>query len=169
MGSISKGASAQVTIAKGNLLRVTGTGQTRVESSNIPIDVIIQPGESGDIGPYLYDFKVKVSAIDGRSEFKSIRATDNGAGNSTELIRMVFSANTLTVNDDVIILSGAGYSFTLLPSISAKKRTNLVSLNGTITILPDGSDTIFGLASYAITAGETITIGAVSNDWLIMG
>jgi len=70
------------------------------------------------------------------------------------------------VDDDFIIGTGTVSVF-LLPLISAIKETTFKALSATtITIVPDGSDTI-ELGGDSVTSNTSVTLVPTSNGWVI--
>ncbi len=91
-------------------------------------------------------------------------------GGGAEVFRYISAGGeTQTVDDDRIIFSGGPYSFELIDTSSWNKSTNLVSKDSTITINAAAGNTILGQSSYALTAGEVITIGPDGANIIIVG
>ena len=82
-------------------------------------------------------------------------------------IRELTASSAQLLVDDYLSCTGT-FNITLLPTSTAIKRITIKSEigGGTITVIPDGSDTIEGVAgNRAVTAGTSITIAPVTGDW----
>lgn len=106
----------------------------------------------------------QLAAISG-DKSKGWRITPNtGAFQITK----VTASYTALTSDNGIAATGT-FNVTLFASAEAEDYLTVKSVTpgGTITVLPDGSETIEGASSKALTAGQSVTLMPVSAGWLI--
>lgn len=78
------------------------------------------------------------------------------------------SANyTQLLDDDIIVCTGL-LSISLSASADAFKKFVVRSLTATVTLNPDGSDTIEGATSFLVTAGQSLTLAPITGGWIII-
>lgn len=91
-----------------------------------------------------------------------------GAGVSFNIVEVTSNYTVLPTDDGV---SGTGtFNVTLFPSADAINYVTVKSVEGggTLTILPDGSETIEGLSSATCTAGQSKIFMSVAAGWVIV-
>lgn len=91
-----------------------------------------------------------------------------GGGIGSNVIVENSGAYTVTVNDDYV--ANTGPSIVTLPATGpATKSVTIKSVlgGGTITLTPDGSETIDGAATQLIVVNAALTVFPVAAGWLI--
>ena len=93
----------------------------------------------------------------------------NGVPIGADDIVEITGTYTVLINDDIVIGDGT-FTINLPPVASAIKILFIKSKagGGTITVDPDGSETIEGSATHALTSGTAITIVPSSTGWQII-
>lgn len=98
------------------------------------------------------------------------RDTSSGGGGITSMqITEVATTYTVVVPDDIVIATGT-FTVSLPPLSTALKSVTIKSTigGGTITLDGDGSETIDGALTQAITSGTSITVAPSSTEWVII-
>ena len=102
-------------------------------------------------------------------------AVQHVAGVGLRLNTRDIAANTaLALTDGVLYCSPpvGGLTVSLLPSATARPRAfyirNLDTTGRLVTLLPDGLETIEGLASFTVYATEVVAIHATTTDWRVI-
>lgn len=94
-----------------------------------------------------------------------------GGGGGIDTMQIVETAIAYAAlsSDDIILATGT-FTVSLPPVASGVKSLSIKSVlgGGTITVDPDGAETIEGLATQALTAGTAITISPSTGGWLIV-
>lgn len=91
----------------------------------------------------------------------------NGVSIDADNIRELTASALQLIADDYLSCTGT-FNITLISASTAIKRITIKSEigGGTITVIPDGSDTIEGVAGdRPVTAGTSITIAPVTGGW----
>ena len=104
--------------------------------------------------------------MDKRNELLTKILAQVTGGSSFNITEVTSSYTALPTDDGV---SGNGtFNITLFPSADATNYITIKSVDsgGTITILPDGSETIEGLSSATCTSGQSKTLMPVAAGWL---
>lgn len=92
-----------------------------------------------------------------------------GGGITSMQITEVSTTYTVVILDDIVIASGT-FTVSLPPLSTALKSVTIKSTigGGTITLDGDGSETIDGALTQAITSGTSITVAPSSTEWVII-
>ena len=76
---------------------------------------------------------------------------------------------TLLPTDAGVAATGT-FNVTLFPKDDAEQFPTIKSISpgGTITVIPDGSETIEGASSHALTPGQAVTLMPITGGWTIV-
>lgn len=107
--------------------------------------LLIRQDSSGD---------VKTATIQGTADAMAALASQNVS------VSVVSTGITLTTQQMVVGNSGSAFDITLPPSSTNTGKTYLISNKGTadVTVVCNGSDTIFGASSITLNQYETATL-----------
>lgn len=81
----------------------------------------------------------------------------------------ITTAYTADILDDGIVATGT-FNINLFASSLAQSLITIKSISpgGTVTVVPDGSETIDGASTHVLTAGTAITIMPITGGWTIV-
>lgn len=90
------------------------------------------------------------------------------AGNGAQ-VKETIVPYTLLPTDAGVAATGT-FNVTLYPKDDAELFPTIASISpgGTITVLPDGLETIAGLSSLALTPGQRATLMPITGGWIIV-